>query len=1017
MARLIRVITSFAAVSTAYCVYALVAVPLIEPPARSPQSRPARADRGRNASRVDAGLAELEGLIPPEARQKLEHPKILESDQLKLLLCDYKNLGDGRVRIQPCLLIYRPADGAEGAAAPVVLYAPDGALMRFDRPLDLRRGNIGQPVAGRLLGEITIRSPGRQPGPHDDLEIITRDVQLTGDRISTQNPVRFRYGASFGSGRNLEITLRGDEDGPRAGRESLKITGIELFEVRQLDRLHLEFPTANPAAVAGGGQAAAPSDWDSRRPLEITCRGPFRFDPVRQFATFAEHVDVLQLNPNGPVDQINCERLTIHFSRSRQGLLELSAPNRAARHADRSREASLQVREIEAIGNPVIVRAPTRDAEARGERLAYDVQQEQIVLEGSGDVFLRQGKNEIRARSVRYRSKGQGRLGELFSRGPGWMRGALAERPGQEVLVRWGQRFQLQPYEEQHVASLAGGVELNYAGIGNLKAGEIHCWLFELPAGPGREKLEVKPDRMLVQGHEAGSATPAAPSRQRSLPRPLPAATDDRDSAPQYAVEIDSPQVFGGVNRMEVWFEEPARPAAAPGLPAAGPPGGNAAGKPGTPLADQLEADPAEPLQRRFRVRGQLVQSRVLIRERRGELSELMLEGDVELDEIPLRQASEQPIRVRGDRIQAIDAESPNTNISVIGRPAQFSGRGLTLTGTNINVNAGTNRLWIDGSGQMELPLDRDLKGEPLAQPGTIQVNWQQRMDFDGQTALFEEAVTANTASEVLRTETLEVRFTRPIQFRQAGSQPAPDLDRLTCRGGVLFEGRGFEQAAQVAWQQFEAEQLWIDRTRGEIHAQGPGRVTSIRPRVAELPLRRGAEPHRALPPSADAAKLACLDVRFQDALRGDIGNRKIVFHDQVQCVYGDLASWQSRLDIHDPDSLGEAGVKLSADQLAVAEAIAPLTGRQSVELEAQGNVIAENRTYTARASRMTYSESKDLLILEGNGHVPAELAHQKFIGGPVLTSAARQIYFWPSTKSVKVADGRSLEMNGIDRP
>ncbi|MDD4789326.1 MAG: LptA/OstA family protein, partial [Pirellulales bacterium] len=466
-----------------------------------------------------------------------------------------------------------------------------------------------------------------------------------------------------------------------------------------------------------------------------------------------------------------------------------------------------------------------------------------------------------------------------------------------------------------------------------------------------------------------------------------------------------------------VWFEEPARPAAAPGLPAAGPPGGTAAGKPGTPLADQLEADPAEPLQRRFRVRGQLVQSRVLIRERRGELSELMLEGDVELDEIPLRQASEQPIRVRGDRIQAIDAESPNTNISVIGRPAQFSGRGLTLTGTNINVNAGTNRLWIDGSGQMELPLDRDLKGEPLAQPGTIQVNWQQRMDFDGQTALFEEAVTANTASEVLRTETLEVRFTRPIQFRQAGSQPAPDLDRLTCRGGVLFEGRGFQQAAQVAWQQFEAEQLWIDRTRGEIHAQGPGRVTSIRPRVAELPLRRGAEPHRALPPSADAAKLACLDVRFQDALRGDIGNRKIVFHDQVQCVYGDLASWQSRLDIHDPDSLGEAGVKLSADQLAVAEAIAPLTGRQSVELEAQGNVIAENRTYTARASRMTYSESKDLLILEGNGHVPAELAHQKFIGGPVLTSAARQIYFWPSTKSVKVADGRSLEMNGIDRP
>ncbi len=384
---------------------------------------------------------------------------------------------------------------------------------------------------------------------------------------------------------------------------------------------------------------------------------------------------MLQLNPNGPVDQINCERLTIHFSRSRQGLLELSAPNRAARRAGQSGETSLQVREIEAIGNPVIVRAPTRDAEARGERLGYDVQQEQIVLEGSGEVFLRQGKNEIRARSVRYRSKGKGRLGELFSQGPGWMRGELADRPGQEVLVRWGQQFQLQPYEEQHVASLAGDVELNYSGIGNLKAGEVHCWLFEIPAGPGHEKLEVKPDRMLVQGHEAGQHHPR---------RPQPAALPSPGAAP-VAGDRNPPRGmrWKSIHRKSLaastgWKSGSRSPVARPPRPrrllAGGSPAGRAAGR--RPLAERLEASPAEPLQRRFRVRGQLVQSRVLIRERRGELSELMLEGDVELDEIPLLPASEQPIRVSGDRIQAIDAENPNTNISVIGRPAQFRGRG-----------------------------------------------------------------------------------------------------------------------------------------------------------------------------------------------------------------------------------------------------------------------------------------------------------------------------------------------------
>ncbi len=80
-----------------------------------------------------------------------------------------------------------------------------------------------------------------------------------------------------------------------------------------------------------------------------------------------------------------------------------------------------------------------------------------------------------------------------------------------------------------------------------------------------------------------------------------------------------------------------------------------------------------------------------------------MLEGDVQLDEIPLAPASEQPIRVSGDRPGDYRGEPEHQHLGDRGRPAQFQ-RGLTLTGTNINVNAGTNRLWIDGSGQMELP-------------------------------------------------------------------------------------------------------------------------------------------------------------------------------------------------------------------------------------------------------------------------------------------------------------------------
>ena len=54
-----------------------------------------------------------------------------------------------------------------------------------------------------------------------------------------------------------------------------------------------------------------------------------------------------------------------------------------------------------------------------------------------------------------------------------------------------------------------------------------------------------------------------------------------------------------------------------------------------------------------------------------------------------------------------------------------------------------------------------------------------------------------------------------------------------------------------------------------------------------------------------------------------------------------------------------------------------PVGGRRAVELEALGNAVVENITFTARGNRITYAEAKDLLILEGNGRSDAELLQQ----------------------------------------
>ena len=125
----------------------------------------------------------------------------------------------------------------------------------------------------------------------------------------------------------------------------------------------------------------------------------------------------------------------------------------------------------------------------------------------------------------------------------------------------------------------------------------------------------------------------------------------------------------------------------------------------------------------------------------RAELVKLTIEGQARLAETQTALPGERPLLVTGDVVQADDANGPGAVVTIVGRPAHFEGRGLSLTAANIHLDRGANRLWIDGGGRMQTPLDRDLQGQPLRTPGMLQVDWQKKMDFDGRTAHFEDHV------------------------------------------------------------------------------------------------------------------------------------------------------------------------------------------------------------------------------------------------------------------------------------
>ncbi len=1013
MPKLIRFITSFAAVLGAYWLYALVAVPLIEPAASGPQKGLAGEARRGAARRINNRLGELQQLVPPQARAQLETPWIIESNDIKLLMQKYTNLDDGRVKIEPCVLIYTPGSSEEDAKPkpPIVLYAPAGAMLVFGRPLDLRSGEVERPTSGRLLGEITITSPGESDGPEDDLLIVTRDVQLMSDRAATTDSVRFRYGQSYGSGRNLVIMYDCDEERPGSSGQPPEIRGIKSFELLDLDSMHLEPPEKETPAATGVVQDA--DDPEAMGPLEIKCEGPFRFDLIRQYAKFEDRVDVYRLNPNGSADQLNCEVLTLYFSRSRRGLVNLDG-KQGEPALPGTGDTDLQLREIEATGNPVIVRVFSRDAEARGGRLVYEVEQKRVTLDLGDEVFLREKKNRIWARDIQYTAKATGHLGEIHSRGPGRLQGELQDRPGQEISVEWNDLLQLGPYEDQHLATLSGGAKLQYSGVGALEAERIDFWLFELPAGPDREKLEIVPDRVHIQ-------------RQ---------------------VVVNSPELFGNVKEMKIWFKEAgetphsggAEPAEADERSMASP---SSSGAPGETLRPR---SPGEPIERRYRVLGDSVLAQVLTRDGDAELANLLLEGGVQFDEFPLIPSDDPPTHIEGDRIQVSDFhDASKTEIAVLGRPAVFRGRGMALRGTNIKVNNVTNILRIDGSGDMSLPMERDLKGNPQPHADTLTVSWQKGMEFDGRKATFAERVHAQATDRYLRTDVLEVHFSPQILFRDVRSKdrPKPDVEQITCRGSVFMEGNSYQNAsapsaaggvgmlhqvsagmdslpgnsAEPSWEEFQAEELTINRRTGDFSARGPGRITTIRPGSSEFLEGRFGQGQPAATQEKNGKELLYLHVEFPQLMTGNRERGLATFSERVRCVYDEVDSWRARLDVNNPDALSEKGVLLTADRLTVAEAPLPVADARSVELEAFGNVVAENATFTARANRITYSEAKEWLILEGNGYAPAELTFQQYPGAPFKSIPAGRIGFRPRTKQVDIDGVRSLQMNALPRP
>jgi len=1023
--RLGRTLRVFLVTLAAAGFYRLAVVPVVEPRVRDTatalEMTPEEAAAIR--ARADQRLASLGDVFPPGAWER-ENPIMLESRQMRLLFKDYHSLPDGRVNLVPCTLVVLPdrnrvaSDGQPGRT--MVLRAPQGAVLEFDEPLDLRQGRLARLIGGSLRGQVTIRGTPTSPEAEDDVEIVTRDIELDELEVRTGEMVQFRYGRSSGSGRGLVARLRprpggsGPAPGAGPGDKGPNIGGVDSIRLDRDVKMRIEgvaggmLPGSKPPPAASAATSGSAEGPPAAPPVLVTCRGALCMNASANVITLEDHVDVIRAAADGATEQLSCDLLAIVLARKPKGTGTGAAP---------PARGGLEPVEIQAKGTPVVARSTGAQLEARAARLGYEIATRRILLDGEEPVSLVAKGSEMEARKIDYMPGEPGDPGTLMAVGPGWIRMRSEKSP--PAQARWQQWLRMRPDGDGHVVSLAGDADVSVETQGRLSAAEMHLWLDVVK---GQRSAKIDP----TAGPDLSSVRPS-----RLLARGM--------------VEADAEEVAARTDRLELWFRtvDPPPPVeAVAAAPATAPAPSQPPPPTPAPAAAQPPTQVAPP-----RKRGKMIASAALVRgqvtlaDAGNEVDEMSMEGQVHLVEQPLAPpapgtVAEPGVEIRGDQMQLTRATRPDAKAIVSGRPAVVKGRGLDLEGPMVEFDRGHNRLAVDGAGRLSLPMAAGAgafesfsmtggspPAAPQGEPGKLDVTWQGRLDFDGQKARFIDTVIAKGASAELQSGSLDVIFDRPFEFA-AGESPRggkqPEVARIACGAGVKLESESIDDAGEKSSEQLFVRDLVIDRLSGDVTGSGPGRLTSTRagqPPQMSLPAGPQGQPVAAQPVAATRrpSDLTYLGVDFQKGLRGNLHRRTMEFHQRVEAIWGPILHRGDTLDPHAADGLPEGVVTIDCDMLGVAQA-PPMPGRQraGIELGAGGNVLVEGESFTARSARLTWSEAKDLLVFEGDGRSDAQLFRQLKAGSQPSTASAGKILYWRALNRVDVEDARFLDLDQI---
>ncbi|RCS40703.1 hypothetical protein DTL42_25385 [Bremerella cremea] len=1018
-AQAVRVGVVFGVMIAITAIYQATVVPWMEPTIREDLTKATLV----SDDFLDQEKQKLTQFFPANSWQ-LGRTKVLKSNNIMLLMKDFRDVGNNRLELKPLTIIaFDSEDEKTRWDKPVVVLNADSALLQFSE-LNIAFAKFGDLVGGQLQDNVTITRKSLD-GNHEPLDIITSDVLLATDRIETKKDVQFLMGKHQGSGRHLIAQF---EEGPKQAKSrGPNISGLSVLELVHVDRILLSTEGRGLLgdAAAIPGQRQSPGKMYASAPVEISCSGPFVFDGTHRVATFRDQVNVRRLVAAGVTDLLEADLLEVYFQKEDAAASSEGQPPEAT--SDKEGMRKLKMQRLVAIGNPFNLTATSVSATARGRQLIYDMIQKRIEVVGNPLAVLTKDQYRVESPSLQYElGETPSHLGRVWSAGPGVFTGHMNQANPQETSrLSWQKEFRIEKQNGEYAVAVDQGASVSMDGKGQVDGDQLFVYLQDVTP-PGSKKQKLVPHRMHGIGH----------------------------------IAIDTPQLLGRTNEIKAWFQfdepqptiqQPLGPQAStrpePGrLPttaqacAANPTGGLSNGPMATPVSSAqgapsasvgnspiVAAPPAPPRRpvggqvpppqqaeeedpTRFRLSGDAIELVVRFDGKKSHLDSATVKGQVQLSEMPKGEQVIDPFMVRGNVVYLLNASNNNAEIHVTGQPAVVSGRGLQLFSGQLRVNQRQGRVWTEGPGELIFPLDRDFQGRPLAVPEYFNVQWQGNLEAQHDQISFNRAVTIKGRQSQLTTAKLTITLNRPINLTNSGTNKGLSAKFVECSGGVQLYNRNVEEGVLKSVDQFEGKTLAINQVSGDIHAQGPGVAKSVM--VGDFSSQMPGQQAAAQQPKVEKG-LTYVRVEFVSHVSGNMHRKEVTFHKVDQAIYGPVLQWDEEIDHKNLAAMNPDAVSLRCDQLTIVQHPAN-SEMKGAEILALGNSEVQGKMFSAWADRISYATSKHMLTMSGNGRNTVQLTFQQKIGGTRSTAAAGKIQYWTKTREFELFDGKEIGVSGI---